>query len=112
MLTLSLSLFLSPSPLSLLKVTSQHITIILLCTFQPAHPPETSLTALGEITSHPQGVCRQDSKHKDGSNTRMTSNTSSSPPPQISASSPSANIQLLLLLLLSHFSRARLCATP
>ena len=72
---------LSPSPLSLLKVTSQHITIILPCTFQPAHPPETGLTSLGEITSHPQGVCTQDSKHQDGSNTRTTSNTSSSPPP-------------------------------
>ena len=79
----SLSLFISPSPLSLLKVTSQHITTILLHTFQPAHPPETGLTTLGEMTSHPQGVCTQDSKHQDGSNTRTTSNTSntsSSPP--------------------------------
>lgn len=69
---LSLSLFLSPFPPSLLKVTTQHITVILLRTFQPVHPPETCRATRGEMTSHPRGVCTQDSKHQDGRNTRMT----------------------------------------
>ena len=94
--SLSPSLSLSPFPLSLLKVTTQHITVILLSTFQPAHPPGTCWTTLGEITSHPRGVLHA------GEQTPGWQSSS----PQTPASSPSVNTQSLLLCIGSRVTVA------